>query len=145
MRGRWVVGGLGIVGIAVGIAQLVLGANQAPPAGVVAWLLGVLVLDDVILVPAALGIGWVVGHLVPRRGRAPVQAALVVVLGMALVGGVFALSPARGSQSGTLLTEPYGRNLALVAAAAAVAVATVLMLDRVRSTHRSGPTRRRGG
>ena len=65
------------------------------------------------------------------------RVALVVLAGLLLVGLPFALSPARDGESGTLLTEPYLRNLGLLASVLATAVA-LAALARARSTTRSG-------
>lgn len=118
--GRLAIGTLGVVLIAVGGLQVLVNLEAASPFGLTAFLVAVAILDDLVLIPIALGVGWIVGRVLPAQLRTPVLIALVVLAGLALIGLPFALSPARGSESGTLLTEPYLRNLGLLSAALAV-------------------------
>ena len=96
--------------------------------------MAVVILDDLILIPSALAAGWLVGRAVPPTARSSVRVALIVFAGLLLVGLPFALSPSRDGESGTLLTEPYLRNLAVLAAI----IATGLALDLVRRRARRG-------
>ena len=123
MTGRRVVGTVGVFVILYGGLQVLLNLEAASPFGLAAFLLAVAVLDDLVLVPLAIGAGWVVSRALPRNARQPVVAALVVLGGLTLVALPFALSPARGGESGTLLTEPYARNLLMLAAVLAIGAA----------------------
>lgn len=136
MAGRVVVAGAGVLLIGVGAAQLALDADRASPVGVAAWLAGALVLDDLVLVPLVLLGGWVATRAASRRVRVPVQVALVLLGALLLVGIPFALSPARGSESGTLLVQPYGWNLVLLAGGLAVGTAVAVVLVRRQSPYR---------
>ena len=138
MTGRRVVGALGVLVIAYGGLQVLLNWEAASPFGLAAFLIGVVILDDLILVPLALGTGWLVRRTLPAHARMPAQIALVVLAGLVLVGLPFALSPARNGESATLLTEPYWRNLGALAASLAVLV-VIAVLARTRRPQRSGP------
>lgn len=140
MTGRRVVGGIGVLAILVGALEVVTNWDAASPFGLAAFLVAMVVLDDVVLVPVALGVGWLLRRTVPGWARPPVQAGLVVLTGLALVALPFALSPARGGESGTLLTQPYLRNLALLAGVVAVAVAVAVVGRRSRRRQRSRET-----
>jgi hypothetical protein len=129
VTGRYVVGALGILAIAVGALQVIENWSEASPFGLAAFLVAVIVLDDLVLVPVALAIGWAVTRYLPRHARPPAQVALVVFAGLAVVAIPFALSPARDGEHGTLLTEAYALNLALLAVLLA-AVAGVTILGR---------------
>ena len=135
MTGRRIVGALGILTIGYGALQVLLNWEAASPFGLVAFLIAVVILDDLLLMPLALGVGWLVHRTLPTPARAPAQAGLVVLAGLLLVGLPFALSPARGGESGTLLTEPYWRNLGLLTAGIAVAIA-LSAVARVRAGSR---------
>ena len=135
MIARYVAGALGVLGIAVGALQVFQNWDQASPFGLAAFLIAVIVLDDLILVPFALAIGWALTRYLHPRARPPVQAALVVFADLAVVAIPFALSPARDGEDGTLLTEPYARNLLLLAAVLA-SVAGLAIVFRQRA-HRA--------
>lgn len=138
-RGRLAIGALGAALIGVGGLQVLINIEAASPFGLAAFLVAVAILDDLLLIPIALGIGWIVGRVLPAYLRTPVLIALVVLAGLALVGLPFAFSPARGSENGTLLTEPYLRNLGLISVALAViaAFSVVLTASRRRVVHQA--------
>ena len=135
MTGRRVIGGIGVAAIAFGGLQVLLNLEAASPFGLAAFLVAVVILDDLVLMPLALAAGWLVGRAVPPSARSSVRVALIVFAGLLLVGLPFALSPSRDGESGTLLTEPYVRNLAVLAAI----IATGLALDLVRRRVRRAP------
>ena len=122
MTGRRVMGALGVLAIAFGGLQVLLNWEAASPFGLAAFLVAVVILDDLILLPLALAAGWLVRRALPKPARVPAQVALVILAGILLVGVPFALSPARNGQSATLLTEPYWRNLGVLTASLAVIV-----------------------
>jgi hypothetical protein len=138
VSGRRIVGALGVLAIAFGGLQVLLNWEAASPFGLAAFLVAVVILDDLILLPLALAVGWVVRRTLPVAARMPAQVALVVLAGIMLVGLPFALSPARNGESATLLTEPYWRNLGLLTASLAVLVVIAALL-RSRRHHRSAP------
>ena len=137
MTGRRVIGGIGVAAIAFGGLQVLLNLEAASPFGLAAFLVAVVILDDLVLMPLALAAGWLVGRAVPPAARSSVRVALIVFAGLLLVGLPFALSPSRDGESGTLLTEPYMRNLAVLA----TIIATGLALDLVRRRARRGRSR----
>jgi len=127
---RYALGALGIAAIAAGGLQVIENWDQASPFGLAAFLIAVIVLDDLILMPLALAIAWAVTNYLPSSARPPVQVALVVFTGLAVIAIPFALSPARDGEHGTLLTEPYARNLALLAGLLAIFAATAATIRR---------------
>ncbi len=131
MIGRRIAVVIGVLAIGYGGLQVLLNWEAASPFGLVVFLVAVAILDDLILLPLALGVGAVVRRALPEPVRSPVQAGLVVLAGLVLVGLPFALSPARNGESATLLTEPYWRNLGVLTAGVAVAT-TLTVLVRVR-------------
>jgi hypothetical protein len=138
VNGRRLVGALGVLAIAFGGLQVLLNWEAASPFGLAAFLVAVVILDDLILLPLALAVGWVVRRTLPVAARMPAQVALVVLAGIMLVGLPFALSPARNGESATLLTEPYWRNLGVLTASLAVLVVVAALLRR-RRHDRSAP------
>lgn len=63
--------------VALGLSGLVLGAD-ARPVRVAVLLVGSAVLHDGLVAPALLAGGLLLGRVLPGRGRAATQAALVV-------------------------------------------------------------------
>jgi hypothetical protein len=136
MTGRRVLAGLGVALIGVGIVQLLLDRERTNPILLLLFVVGLAVLDDLVLIPFVLFIGWLASRFLPARAVAPAQAGLIVFSGACLVGLVWVLSPARDAEAGTLLTLPYGRNVALIAAGVAISVAAVVAWRVARPVRR---------
>jgi hypothetical protein len=103
-------------------------ADATKPGDLTRWFLGLLLLHDLVLVPAALGAAWLLARAAPRRLRTPLllgaaATALVGALAWPLVRGY-----GERTANPTLLPLPYGRNLAIALALvwAVVVVAAVL-------------------
>ncbi len=125
MKGRVFFGLVGVALLLGGVYQLIVDHERTHPIYLGMFVVGMAVLDDLVFIPVILLLGWVTTRLLPARAVAPVQAALIVLGGVAFVGVVFALSPARDGEAGTLLTQPYGRNVLLLAGAIALVTAGV--------------------
>lgn len=88
------------------------------------WLVAAVVLHDAVLSPVLVGLGWLVGRVVPARARRFVQggliaASLVTVIALPLIHR-------QGSQPASkgILRQDYTRNLAL---ALAIVLAVVVV------------------
>ena len=85
-RGFWVGLGLGGPVIAYGVVQLVRRTGWPRSLATARWLVGGLLLHDLVLVPIVLVLVWVVGRITPRWLTTPVRtgllaSALVLALG----------------------------------------------------------------
>jgi hypothetical protein len=128
-RGFWPAAAAGGLVMAFGGWGLLGHAEATRPAAWARWLAAALLVHDLLVAPALLAAGWLVGRL-PDRWRAPVRAALVVSATVVLVSLPALLGDGRTTQPGnaSLLPNHYGRSLALVLAAAwAVALLAVLL------------------
>ena len=116
-------GAIGVALLLGGVYQLLVDQERTHPIYLVLFVVGMAVLDDLVLIPLVLLVGSIPARILPTRAVAPTQAALIVFGGAFFVGLVFALSPARDGEAGTLLTAPYGRNLLLIAGVIAMVAA----------------------
>jgi hypothetical protein len=116
-RGFWPAVAAGGLVMAFGGWGLVRHAEATMPAAWARWLAAALLVHDLLVAPALLAAGWLVGRL-PGRWRAPVRAALVVSATVVLVTLPAFLGDGRATQPGnaSLLPNHYGRSLVLVLA-----------------------------
>jgi hypothetical protein len=103
--------------------------------GALVFLIGVLVAHDGILSPITIGAGVVLGRLVPPRGRAYVQGALIAGLAVTIVAFPLVLGRGRAADNPSLLPLDYGRGL-LEVYAVIVVVAAGLAGSRAWVRHR---------
>jgi hypothetical protein len=112
----WTCALVGWAGIALGVRGIFVDRSATRPSDLVRWAGGLLVVHDVIVVPVALGVGWIVGRLSSGRGGVFVKA------GMAMTATVVALwwplwrGYGRRASNPTLLRSPYERNLLIALA-----------------------------
>ncbi len=104
------------------------------PLGVLAFLIGVLIAHDAVLLPLAVGAGALIGRFVPAPDRATVRAAGLCSLAVAVVALPLVLGYGRVPDDPSVLPLPYGRGLAVVLgvvwAVALAAVAVRRIRDR---------------
>jgi hypothetical protein len=101
------------------------------------WLAAALVIQDAILAPSAVGVGWLLRRYVPDRGRSYLQVALIMSALITVIAVPMILL--HGSQPAVkaLLLRNYGLNLILIIGIIGV---TSLILYAVRvARDRSAP------
>ena len=101
------------------------------------WLVAALVIQDAILAPSVVGVGWLLRRYVPDRGRRYMQVALIMsaLITVIAVPMIFL----RGTQPAVkaLLLRNYGSNLILIIAVIGV-ISLILYAVRV-ARDRSAP------
>jgi len=101
------------------------------------WLVAALVIQDAILTPSVVGVGWLLRRYIPDRGRRYLQVALIMsaLITVIAVPMIFL----RGTQPAVkaLLLRNYGFNLILIIAIIAV-ISLILYAVRV-ARDRSAP------
>jgi hypothetical protein len=101
------------------------------------WLLAALVIQDAILAPSVVGVGWLLRRYVPDRGRRFLQVALIIsgLITVIAVPMIFL----RGTQPAVkaLLLRNYASNLILIIAIIG-AISLILYAIRV-ARDRSAP------
>jgi hypothetical protein len=130
-RGFWLAVATGGLVMAFGGWGLLGHAAATRPAAWARWLVAAVLVHDLLVAPALLAAGWLVGRL-PGRWRAPVRAALVVSATVVLVTLPAFLGDGRTTQPGnaSLLPNHYGRSLALVLAPVWSAALLAVLLRR---------------
>jgi hypothetical protein len=113
---RWcrralVAGGILVIGYAVSGA---LADPDSRLGGQLLFLAGVLVAHDAVLMPVVIGVGALVGRLVPVAARTAVRVAAFVSLCAVLVALPVVLGAGRPADDRSALPLPYGRNLTIV-------------------------------
>ena len=133
-RGFWPAAAAGGLVMAFGGWGLLGHAEATMPAAWARWLAAALLIHDLLVAPALLAAGWLVGRL-SGRWRAPVRAALLVSATVVLVTLPAFLGDGRTTQPGnaSVLPNHYGRSLALVLVPVwAVAITPILRHPRTQ-------------
>jgi hypothetical protein len=124
---------LAVAGIALGAFGVFRLVSEIPTYSLLilgVWLAAALVIQDAILAPSVVGVGWLLRRYVPDRGRRYVQVALIMsaLITVIAVPMIFL----RGSQPAVkaLLLRNYGSNLMLIIAIIGV-ISLILYAVRV--------------
>jgi hypothetical protein len=138
-RGFWLAVAAALPVMAFGAWGLLGHAEVTMPAAWARWLAAALLVHDLLVAPALLAVGWLVGRL-PGAWRAPVRAGLLVSATVVLVTLPAFLGDGRTTQPGnaSLLPNHYGRSLALVLGLVWV-VALLAAARRTRRGRHRGP------
>ena len=133
---RIILAGVGIPLGGFGIFRLVTEIPMHSLLILAVWLAAALVVQDVILAPSVVGVGWLLRRHVPDRGRRYLQAALIMIALITLVA--IPMIFLRGSQPAAkaLLLRNYGSNLILIIAVIAV-ISLILYAARVARDRRA--------
>ncbi|MFV2172976.1 hypothetical protein ACFHW2_23225 [Actinomadura sp. LOL_016] len=130
--GRVLAGAAGLALIAFGLHGVV---THVEVTGWGVWFAAVVLAHDAVLVPAVLAAGRLTLRL-PAAARAPVRAGLVAGGCLTLVALPLVLGHGRRADVPSRLPLPYGRNLAAVLTAIAVAAAVVAAVRVLRARAR---------
>lgn len=136
----WVTAAAGWLVIAFGIRGALLHHVDTRPRDLVTFVVGGALLHDLVFAPLVVGAGVLVGRLVPGRGRAPVQVALIVGGIVALFAYPLVRGFGRATGNPTSLPHDYATNLAVVVGIVWLAVGSGALLHRslnLRSSRRS--------
>ncbi len=111
-RIAFVVAGLGLLGF--GAFRLLTEMSRGTLIALVIWLLAALIIHDVLLAPAVVGVGWLLRRFVPDRARRYLQIGLVTSAMVTVVA--LPMIYLRGSQPvvKAMLLRDYGANLGLL-------------------------------
>lgn len=141
-----------LVGLAVGLPVIAFGVRGAlvdgartHPAELARWIVGAAVVNDLVVVPVVLAVGWLARRLVPGDLWPAVRAGLVTTGVLALVGWPFVRAYGADPRNPSLLPRSYGAGLAAAIAAVWVVVAVLAFARRARTRHRPGERGVRGG
>lgn len=134
--GRLVLGAVGVAGVAWGGWLLVTSQDGAQLRDAAVWLLGGVLLHDLVLAPLTLLVVALGARVLPGAWRAPAAVGLVVLAPLTLLAvpvlGRFGARP----DNPTLLDRPYAAGWLLVAG---LVVLAVLVAGAVRRRRHAAP------
>lgn len=134
MPTRLVLGAVGIGLMCFGILRILQHPNTSHPIGLAEWLIGSLLVHDVIIAPAVIAIGWLLARVLPDRARGFVQAALITGGLISLIGVLLIWRRGKtGAESLALLQQNYTANLLVLLAIVAVVTAACYLIAVLRS------------
>ncbi len=136
-RAFWLALPAGALLLAWGVAGLLRHAASTAPTSWLGWLLGALGVYHLLLVPAGLAAGYLLGRA-PAPWRAPLRAALVVSATLVLLSLPLLLGYGRASQPGNASVLPGDYRASLAGVLALVwALAAAWGLRRLRARRRA--------
>ncbi|ONH31546.1 MULTISPECIES: hypothetical protein [Protofrankia] len=138
LRGALAAAGLAALGY--GVAGLFTTSRATHPPQAARWLIGALLVHDLVAVPVTALVGIALTRFVRPPYRAVVQGAFLVSGAVALAS--LPLWRGYGGSPGnpTVNPLPYGRNLAIVLGAVWAGAGVVLAVRAVQARRRQGPT-----
>jgi hypothetical protein len=127
---RILLGTIGVVAIGYGALRILTDSKDTKPIALLKWLIGSLLVHDLLIAPVVIGIGWLLARFVPPRARAFAQAGLV---SGGLVGALGVLLIWRQGKSSArslaLLQQNYTANLLVLLVIIAVVTAGCYLIS----------------
>jgi hypothetical protein len=123
---------LGVPLIAYGVRGVFVDAADTHPADMARWLLGAALVDDLVLVPAALLVGTVGRSFTPPWAWPAVRGGLFASAVLTLVAWPFVRGWGRDPTNSSLLARDYGTSLLVALAAVWVVVGAIVVTRRER-------------
>jgi len=131
---RLLIGVTGVGLLGYGILRIFTDAKDTKPAALLRWLLGALLVHDLLIAPVVLGIGWLLARFVPPRARRYLQAGLICGGLVSAYGVLLIWRQGKAAASLALLQQDYLRNLLIVLAIVAAGCLIGYLVDRIRAT-----------
>jgi hypothetical protein len=120
---RWVFVVPGFGAVLYGIYGLLTAGSRVPLGSWLTWFVGSALLNDLVIAPIWIGLGWLATRLLPAAARPALVVGGVVAGLLALIALPFVLGVGADPGNPSFLPRAYGRNLLLVdAGVLAVAV-----------------------
>jgi len=133
---RWLFLLPGLAAVVFGAHGLLSNGNQTPLRSWLTWFVGSALLNDLVIAPLWIGLGWLSALLLPRAARGAVVAGAAVSGVLTLVALPFVLGKGRDPLNDSFLPRDYGLTLLFLVLAVWVvtAGAAVLAVRRSRRT-----------
>lgn len=128
----WPAVAIGWAAIGWGLIGLFENSSRTNPSQWVRWFVGSLVVHDLILAPAVIGVGVLLARWVPVRHRGPVQGALIITGILVLVFFPFVRGYGLRDDNPSALPNDYGMGLIIVIALTWLGAGVVLWHRRAR-------------
>ena len=131
---RWLFLLPGLAAVVYGAQGLLTNGSQTPLRSWLTWFLGSALLNDLVIAPVWIGLGWLSARLLPPAARGAVVVGAAVSGVLTLVALPFVLAKGRDPLNGSFLPRDYGLTLLVLVLAvwAVTAVAAVLAVRRAR-------------
>jgi hypothetical protein len=113
-RWRWLFLVPGLAAAGYGLAGLLTAGPRVPLRSVLIWFAGSALLNDLLIAPIWIALGWLAHRVLPRPARAPAMIGLAVSGLVTLVALPFVLGYGADPGNPSFLPRDYGRNLVLV-------------------------------
>jgi hypothetical protein len=126
---RITLGAIGLIIMLYAAASAALD-NGINPVGHLAFLAIVLIGHDLVLLPVAIGVGWLVTRFAPAWARGPALAALFASAIVTFVALPFVIGAGRRPDDPSALPLNYARGLLVVLAAIWVCAAALALYRR---------------
>ena len=133
LAGRVVAIGSGVVLAAYGAVRLLADVPGSSLLRLAVWLVGALVISDLIISPLVVAIGVVLRRWLPDRGRRYVQAFLIMAAMITVVAAPMIYLQGSAPPEKALLNQDFRVNLAILLGLAAMISLLGYAADRVRS------------
>lgn len=135
---RILLGTVGLAAIGYGALRILTDAKDTKPIALAKWLIGSLLVHDLLIAPVVIGIGWLLARFVPARARAFVQAGLVTGGLVCAVGVLLIWRQGKTSaRSLALLQQDYAANLLVLLAIIALVTVTCYLISVSRASRRN--------
>jgi hypothetical protein len=128
---RRALGALGLAAIGYAVTGAVTDGGDRL-VGHLLFLVGVLFVDDLLVIPVALAVGWVLARYLPQWARGAVQVGLFASAVVTAIALPFVLGAGRLPDNPSKFPLDYGRGLAIVLGVVWVAVGAWLTLASAR-------------
>jgi hypothetical protein len=139
-----------VVGLVLGVPLVAYGGRGAlvdgartHPAELARWVVGAAIVNDLVLIPLVLAVGWAAHRFTPARLWPAIRAGLVTTAVLTLVAWPFVRGYGRDPANPSLLSRDYGTGLAVaigvVWAAVAIWALAATLRERARRSARSRP------
>lgn len=142
MKTRLALAIAGLAFLGIGAYALLSTLDTAAMPSFVTWMIGVVVVHDLLLAPVTIAVGFVLTRYIPARVRPIVQGGVIVAAVVTLFSIPTVLALGRYPENPSLLPLDYGRNLViiLITIAAVTGLLVVIRLLRTRTDDVASPS-----
>jgi hypothetical protein len=139
-RSRWfwpaLVAGWAVIG--VGIVGMFSQRDRTTPFQLVRYVVGFLLVHDLVVAPVVIGIGWLVTRFVPAVARGPLRAALALSALVVAFSWPLLRRYGEHATNDSALPLDYGRTVPVVLAVVWLVALGVLVARLVSTRRRAG-------
>jgi hypothetical protein len=133
---RWLFVAPGLGAVLYGIYGLLTAGSRVPLGSWLTWFIGSALLNDLVIAPIWIGLGWLAARLLPAAARPALVVGGVVAGLLALIALPFVLGVGVDPANPSFLPRAYGRNLLLVDGGVLVVAALWATVATVRNRRR---------